>query len=142
MCSVSIGPDLGAALTTRDKAAITSATTLGALLGGLAAGALSDYTGRKSVLSLANVVFIAGALVQAAARSVGPMIVGRLVVGLGVGLASCVAPLYIGELAPTRQRGRLVTINAVACTLGQVAAYGMWEEEVAPRVSGWMWGGC
>jgi SP family myo-inositol transporter-like MFS transporter 13 len=32
--------------------------------------------------------------------------------------------LYIGELAPTRQRGRLVTINAVACTLGQVVAYG------------------
>lgn len=44
---------------------ITSATTLGALLGGLAAGAMSDYTGRKLVIALANVVFIAGALAQA-----------------------------------------------------------------------------
>ena len=52
------------------------------------------------------------------------MILGRIIVGLGVGLASCIIPLYIGELAPTSIRGRLVTINNVAITLGQVVAYG------------------
>jgi SP family myo-inositol transporter-like MFS transporter 13 len=76
------------------------------------------------VLGIANVLFIVGALIQASAHTVPTMVFGRFVVGAGVGVASCVAPLYIGELAPTRQRGRLVTINAVACTLGQVVAYG------------------
>ena len=52
------------------------------------------------------------------------MIAGRFIIGSGVGLASCVVPLYIGELAPTKIRGRLVTINVVAITLGQVFAYG------------------
>ena len=121
---MTIGTDLGTQLSTWQKEAITSSTTLGALLGGLAAGAVSDFVGRKGVLGAANVVFILGALLQAAAGTVNAMVFGRFVVGLGVGLASCIAPLYIGELAPTRMRGRLVTINAVACTLGQVVAYG------------------
>ena len=51
------------------------------------------------------------------------MTFGRFTVGLGVGEASCIVPLYIGELAPTLIRGRLVTINSVAVTLGQVVAY-------------------
>ncbi|BEI80050.1 hypothetical protein CcaverHIS002_0105790 [Cutaneotrichosporon cavernicola] len=92
---VVIGTDLGAELTTHQKEAITSATTLGALFGGLGAGALSDARGRKGVLFLANIVFIVGALLQAAAHAVSTMVVGRFIVGLGVGLASCIAPLYI-----------------------------------------------
>lgn len=119
-----IGTDLGVPLSTFQKELITSATTCGALLGGLVAGAASDYTGRKGVLAFANIVFVLGAGLQAACHTVRSMVVGRFIVGVGVGLASCIAPLYVGELAPTRQRGRLVTINAVACTLGQVVAYG------------------
>lgn len=133
-----IGSDLGADLTTWQKEVITSATTLGALVGGLVAGAASDYTGRKKVLALANLVFIAGAWLQAAAHTVSTMVLGRLVVGLGVGFASCIAPLYVGELAPTRQRGRLVTINAVACTLGQVVAYAV-GAAFARAPAGWRW---
>ena len=52
------------------------------------------------------------------------MTAGRFVVGLAVGSASCVVPLYIGELSPAGLRGRMVTINCVAITLGQVLAYG------------------
>ncbi|WOO84565.1 Myo-inositol transporter 1 [Vanrija pseudolonga] len=135
---VSIRHDLGHALSTREKELVTSATTLGALLGGLVAGALSDYVGRKGVLGLANGVFITGALAQACAHALPLMVGGRFVVGLGVGLASCIAPLYIGELAPTRQRGRLVTINAVACTLGQVLAYGI-GAVLESTHGGWRW---
>jgi hypothetical protein len=57
-------------------------------------------------------------------HTVSMMVVGRFVVGLGVGLASCIVPLYIGELAPTKIRGRLVVLNNVAITLGQLVAYG------------------
>ena len=41
-------------------------------------------------------------------------------IGVGVGLASCIAPLYIQELSPTRLRGRMVVLNVVMITLGQV----------------------
>lgn len=144
---VSIGSDLGAPLSVVQKELITSATTLGALIGGGAAGLTSDYTGRKAVLLLANVVFVAGALVQAAAHAVWSMVAGRFVVGLGVGLASCIAPLYIGELAPSRLRGRLVTVNAVACTLGQVIAYGGYSKSpltagvgaLLAKAAAWRW---
>ncbi|BEJ11126.1 hypothetical protein CspHIS471_0105480 [Cutaneotrichosporon sp. HIS471] len=135
---VVIGTDLGAELTTHQKEAITSATTLGALFGGLGAGALSDARGRKGVLFLANIVFIVGALLQAAAHAVSTMVVGRFIVGLGVGLASCIAPLYIGELSPTRMRGRLVTVNAVVCTFGQVVAYTI-GALFARAPGGWRW---
>ena len=49
----------------------------------------------------------------------------RFLIGIGVGLASCVAPLYIQELSPTRQRGRMVVLNVVMITGGQVVAYGI-----------------
>ena len=58
--------------------------------------------------------------------------------GVGVGLASCIAPLYIQELSPTRLRGRMVVVNVVMITLGQVIAYaiGAAFEKVG---GGWRW---
>jgi len=53
---------------------ITSATTLGALLGGLVAGVLSDWTGRKLVLGIADVIFIGGAIAQAVSHNVWSMV--------------------------------------------------------------------
>lgn len=61
---------------------ITSATTLGALLGGLAAGVLSDVIGRKWVLGIADIIFIAGAAGQAVSHTVPQMIGGRFVIGV------------------------------------------------------------
>lgn len=85
---VSIGSDLGpAVLSNTQKELITSSTTLGALIGGLGAGVGSDVVGRKWVLGLANLIFIAGAVGQAVCQSVGGMIAGRFVIGLGVGVS-------------------------------------------------------
>ncbi|KIK71378.1 hypothetical protein GYMLUDRAFT_33531 [Collybiopsis luxurians FD-317 M1] len=137
---VTIGEDLthGSLLTDGQKEFITSATTLGALLGGLVAGVISDWSGRKLVLASADVIFIAGAVVQAACHDVWTMIGGRFLIGWGVGLASCIAPLYIQELAPTRLRGRLVVLNVVMITLGQVIAYGI-DAGFANVGGGWRW---
>lgn len=64
---------------------ITSATTLGALLGGLAGGIISDVTGRKWVLGLADIIFIGGAIGQAVSKTVAQMIGGRFVIGVSGG---------------------------------------------------------
>jgi SP family myo-inositol transporter-like MFS transporter 13 len=75
------------------------------------------------VVILADAAFILGAVLQAAAFSVSGMIAGRAIVGLAVGAGSFVTPLYIAELAPAPFRGRLVTLNVLFITIGQVAAY-------------------
>lgn len=51
------------------------------------------------------------------------LLAGRLVVGLGVGIASMIIPVYVGEVAPKNFRGRLTTLNTFAITFGQVIAY-------------------
>ncbi|WVO16429.1 hypothetical protein L204_104105 [Cryptococcus depauperatus] len=135
---VIIREDLGSTLSSWQKEMITSATTLSALLGGLAAGYMSDYTGRRLVIVFANIAFICGSLCQAVCHTVSTMIIGRFIVGLGVGLASCIIPLYIGELAPTMFRGRLVTINCVTITLGQVVAYAIGTAFQNVN-NGWRW---
>ncbi|KAI0342397.1 general substrate transporter [Trametopsis cervina] len=136
---VSIGSDLGPAeLSSGQKEFITSATTLGALIGGLVAGMLSDFVGRKPVLGIADIVFIGGAIGQAVCHSVWSMIGCRFLIGVGVGLASCVAPLYIQELSPTRQRGRMVVLNVVMITGGQVIAYGI-GAAFEHMHGGWRW---
>ncbi|KIJ64915.1 hypothetical protein HYDPIDRAFT_181661 [Hydnomerulius pinastri MD-312] len=136
---VTINGDLGPSqLSDGQKEFITSATTLGALLGGLAAGAMSDWTGRRPVLGIADILFIGGALGQAVCHTVWSMIGCRFLIGLGVGLASCIAPLYIQELSPTRLRGRMVVLNVVMITLGQVIAYGI-DAGFENLRGGWRW---
>ncbi|KIY72073.1 general substrate transporter [Cylindrobasidium torrendii FP15055 ss-10] len=136
---VSIKTDLGGKiLTNGQKELITSATTLGALLGGLAGGALSDLAGRKPILLFSDIVFIGGAVAQAVCHDVWPMIGGRFLLGIGVGLASCLAPMYIQELSPTRLRGRMVVVDVVAITLGQVIAYAI-GAGFTQMDGGWRW---
>lgn len=86
-------------------------------------------------------LFAAGAAVQACSGTVWVMVVGRSVVGMAVGAASFVVPLYIAELAPARFRGRLVTMNVIFITLGQVVAYvvGWGLGEYGDESTAWRW---
>ncbi|KAI5838798.1 general substrate transporter, partial [Morchella snyderi] len=121
---VVIGSDLGPAeLSNQQKEFITAATSLGALLAGIVAGALADQIGRKWVVAIADVVFIVGAIMQALSGSVWLMVAGRFIIGVGVGLASLIVPLYLAELSPANYRGRVIIINVLFITFGQVVAY-------------------
>ncbi len=102
---------------------ITSWVTLGALFGALAAGVLADRVGRRKALLVAAGLFVVGALLESLAPGTGVLVVGRLVVGFGVGVASVAAPLYAAEHAPTSLRGRYVSTYQLAITIGIFVAY-------------------
>lgn len=102
---------------------ITSWVTLGALVGALVAGVLADKLGRRVTILLAAILFTLGALLEALAPGTTVLVIGRLVVGFGVGVASVAAPLYAAEQAPTRLRGRFVSMYQLAITIGIFIAY-------------------
>ncbi|MBA0721445.1 hypothetical protein Golax_008990 [Gossypium laxum] len=82
-------------------------------------GWISDTFGRKRSILLADVLFAVGALVMAFAPAPVMIILGRILVGLGVGMTSMTAPLYISEASPARIRGALVSTNGLLITGGQ-----------------------
>ena len=136
---VSIGTDLSSReLTTLDKGLITSCTSLFALIASPVAGVLADRVGRKNIILFADTLFIIGALWQAATSQVWGMILGRSIVGLAIGGASLIVPIYIAELAPGNMRGRLVTMSLLFITGGQVVAYIVgWA--FSNMIGGWRW---
>ena len=76
---------------------VVSATIGGAFIGAGLAGVLADKFGRRWAIAASSLVFVVGALVMALAPVTAVLIVGRLIVGLGVGVASTVVPVYIAE---------------------------------------------
>ena len=102
---------------------ITSFVTLGALVGALIAGVLADRIGRRPTLLFAGVLFIVGAIIEAAAPGSAVLVVGRLTVGVAVGVASVAAPLFAAEMAPTRLRGSFVSTYQFGITFGIFVAY-------------------
>lgn len=93
---ISINTDLSnRPLTTLDKSLVTSCTSLFALIASPVTGALADRFGRRRVILGADVLFAIGALVQGVSEVVGGMILGRSIVGLAIGGASLVTPLYV-----------------------------------------------
>jgi len=102
---------------------ITSWVTLGALLGSLIGGELADRVGRKKAVLTAGALFTIGSLTQAFAPHPFLLVGGRLIIGLGVGLAAVAAPLYGAEMAPAAWRGRFVSAYQLAITIGIFLAY-------------------
>ncbi|XP_009591988.1 inositol transporter 1 [Nicotiana tomentosiformis] len=102
---------------------IVSMALVGAMIGAAAGGWINDSYGRKRATLSADVVFILGSLVMAAAPDPYILILGRLLVGLGVGVASVTAPVYIAEASPSEIRGGLVSTNVLMITGGQFLSY-------------------
>jgi SP family myo-inositol transporter-like MFS transporter 13 len=119
---VTIGTSLGHALSSSEQELVTSLTSGGALVGAVGAGLTADRFGRKMPIWAACVVFVIGTVIQTAAFSVPQFAVGRFVVGLGVGSAAMIVPLYISELAPAKYRGRMIAFNNMSVTFGQFFA--------------------
>jgi len=100
-----------------------SSALVGAILGAGMAGALSDRYGRKPVLIAAALLFFISALGSTVPPDFVFLICARLIGGLGVGMASVLAPLYISEFAPPEIRGRLVALYQLSIVIGILLAY-------------------
>src|ERR671916_862541 len=102
---------------------IVSFLLVGAMVGALSGGPLSDRIGRRPTTLLAAIIFGFGALAVAFDPSVAFIVLGRFLLGLGVGLASMIVPLYIAEIAPAARRGALVSLNQLMITIGILLSY-------------------
>src|SRR3989344_1057481 len=102
---------------------VVGAVLLGALFGALFSGKITDIFGRRRVLIIVALIFILGALWTAFAPSILALILGRIGVGVAIGVASYVGPLYISEVAPQQHRGALVSLNQLAITIGICLSY-------------------
>ncbi len=98
---------------------ITVAITLiGCAIGAWFAGLLADIWGRKPVMVLAAALFVISSIGSGYAFAVWDLMLWRIIGGLAIGIASVIAPAYIGEIAPARVRGGLSSLQQLAITLG------------------------
>jgi sugar porter (SP) family MFS transporter len=102
---------------------VVSSVLGGAMAGAILGGALTNRFGRRKLIILSGIIFTASALGTALAPTVDWLIVGRIVSGVAIGIASFISPMYISELAPAKVRGALVSVNMLAIATGIVAAY-------------------
>lgn len=110
--------DLGATLTGFSVAV----ALLGCAAGAWLAGGLADRFGRIPVMVIGSVLFLASSIGSGLAFGVVDLIIWRIVGGLGIGIASVIAPAYIAEISPRQLRGRLASLQQLAITLGIFAA--------------------
>jgi MFS family permease len=99
-----------------------SSALVGCMIGAVLSGLLSDKLGRKRLLIAAGLFFIVSAVGTALAGSFQAFVWYRLLGGLGIGLASSLSPMYIGEISPAEMRGRFVSINQLTIVIGVVLA--------------------
>ena len=95
---------------------------VGCIAGCMAAGPVADYLGKKKGLGLCALCFALSSVGMLFATNLQQFVLWRLIGGLGIGAASVIAPNYIAEIAPTRVRGRCVTLYQLGIVVGILAA--------------------
>ncbi|KDO66618.1 hypothetical protein CISIN_1g008624mg [Citrus sinensis] len=115
---------------------VVSGSLYGALLGSILVYSIADFLGRKRELIIAAVLYALGALTTAYAPGLGVLLVGRLLYGLGIGLAMHGAPLYIAETCPSQIRGTLISLKELFIVLGILLGYFVGSFQIN-AVGGW-----
>ena len=110
-------------LSTIQQELVVSIVLVGAAVGALSGGRLADIFGRRSMLLVTAFIFVAGALICAFTPSLAILVVGRVIVGLGIGLASSAVPIYVSEVSPPESRGWQVSLFQLAIAVGILVAY-------------------
>ena len=100
-----------------------SCALAGCIIGSAMAGTISNRFGRKRLLLISALFFLASAAGSALAPGLDSFVTFRIIGGAGIGAASMASPLYIAEMAPTQWRGRLVAVNQLAIVSGMLLIY-------------------
>ncbi|MET8698354.1 MFS transporter [Kitasatospora sp. NPDC004723] len=111
------------ALNSFQEGAVISALLLGAAVGALAGARPADRFGRRKALIGISATFTVGLALAAVAPDFWTLLAARAVLGLAVGSASTIVPLYLAEIAPPRLRGRMITVNQILLTVGILVSY-------------------
>src|ERR1700723_1010472 len=126
------------ALSPTMQGVVVSIALAGAAIGAAIAGTLSDRVGRRPVILGAGLLFIAGAVISAVAQDLSVLLIGRLLVGLAIGVASMLTPLYLAEISPASDRGAIVSLNQLCITGGILVSY-LVGFALAGGSGGWRW---
>lgn len=118
----SLTADLG--LEERFEGIVTSALQFGAVFGAIFGGRVADRIGRHRTIAIVAVIFIVGSLGSVLAPTWVALMLCRIVLGVAVGSASGIIPIYLAELSPTHLRGRVVNLNEFMVVFGQLLAFG------------------
>jgi sugar porter (SP) family MFS transporter len=102
---------------------VVGSLLLAAVVGALLGGPITDVWGRKKTLILAALIFGVGALVASFSPNLAVLVVARVLLGLAIGIASMIVPVYIAEIAPPRVRGALVSLQQFMITVGIMVSY-------------------
>ena len=102
---------------------IVSSVLVGAILGAITSGHLTDILGRKKIILITAFLFFIGSIATAYAPTPLQLMIYRGLIGFAIGVASYTVPLYIAEIAPDEIRGALVSLNQLAITIGIVLSY-------------------
>ena len=99
-----------------------STALIGCLIGAMVAGSAADKFGRKPLLMLSAVLFTVSAIATALFNDFTLFNIARFIGGIGIGVASALAPMYIAEVSPAEIRGRMVSLNQMTIVLGILSA--------------------
>ncbi len=102
---------------------IVSSVLVGAVIGAIGSGKITDNYGRKAVIFATAVIFFIGSIASALAPSPLLLMLFRVLIGIAIGVASYAVPLYISEISPDNIRGALVSLNQLAITIGILGSY-------------------
>jgi SP family sugar:H+ symporter-like MFS transporter len=126
-----------------------SSALLGAAIGAIVAGKVADRLGRLRAMWIAAALFVISAVGATMANTLALLAVFRVVGGIGIGIASVIAPAYIAEIAPARLRGRLGSMQQLAIVLGIFVSLlvdyifatiaGGEQRELALGMDAWRW---
>ena len=115
----------GLGLTAVQEGAIGGILLIGAAIGAMVGGAMSDRWGRRHNITTLAIIFLLGALGTTFAPTVGMVYLFRFVLGFAVGAASATVPIYLAESSPKRIRGTVVAIDQFMIVTGQLLAFTM-----------------
>lgn len=121
---------------------VVSSVPLGALLGAMVSGYFAKELGRRRSIMMAAILFLIGTLAAAFAPNLHSVVLGRLLMGLAIGISAMVVPMYLSEVSPAKVRGTIIFLFQLAITLGLMGAFAInlafssWIHDVTTN---WRW---